>query len=141
MKKQTDFTIYSDGGSRGNPGEAAYGYVIYDKDGSVFHKEGKRLGHQTNNYAEYMGIIKAFEYITKNTSTRPLNVACFLDSMLVAQQMSGNWKIKHENIRNLYFTAQQLAEPLGEISYSQIPRAQNKEADKLVNMALDGELE
>ncbi len=141
MKKQIDFTIYSDGGSRGNPGEAAYGYIIYDAEGGVFHKEGQRLGHQTNNFAEYMGIIRALEFLTKNTQTRPLKVGCFLDSMLVTQQMSGNWKIKHENIRNLFLTARQLAETLGQVTYTQIPRELNKEADKLVNLALDREIE
>src|SRR5690606_876046 len=97
----------------------------------------KTLGVATNNVAEYMGVLRALEHLTKNTEKRPLKVTCYMDSMLVAQQLSGNWKIKNEALRNLYFSIKKIEDDLGEISYIAIPREQNKEADALVNKALD----
>lgn len=138
MKKQIDFTVFSDGGSRGNPGEAACGFIIYNSEREVFHQAGVRLGINTNNVAEYMGVLKALEFLTKNTQNRPLNVACFMDSQLVANQLSDKWKLKNETLRGLYFSVKELEQQMGTVMYTPVPREQNKEADRLVNQALDG---
>jgi probable phosphoglycerate mutase len=127
--------IEADGGSRGNPGEAAYGAVLVDAHtGEVIAERGERIGVATNNVAEYRGLIAGLELYLEHTPDAELEVR--LDSKLVVQQMSGVWKIKHPDIKPLATTAHRLA-PFG-TTYTWVPREQNKRADRLVNEALDG---
>lgn len=129
--------IFCDGGSRGNPGEAAYGFVIFDESQSVMYKEGKKLGIQTNNFAEYTAVIKALEWVLKNTG-KETQIDFFLDSKLVVEQLSGHWKIKSESIRALYTSVKKLERTFAaKITYSHVFREKNKEADSMVNQALD----
>jgi ribonuclease HI len=131
------FIIFGDGGSRGNPGEAAYGFAVFDENEVSIYNEGKRLGIATNNFAEYMAVVSALEWILKNHPAAE-RIYFKLDSLLIASQMSGKFKIKHPSMRELYMKAKRLEQQLSaQITYSQIPRAQNKTADKLVNDALD----
>lgn len=137
MKIPTKLIIYGDGGSRGNPGEAAYGFVIFDEQNNVIYKEGKRLGVNTNNVAEYSAVINAYRWVIEHMPNIE-QITFRLDSLLVARQMDGKFKVKHPSMRELFITAKRLESQLqAQIIYSQIPREQNKAADKLVNDALD----
>lgn len=141
MDKSKTYTIYCDGGARGNPGPAAYGFVVYS-DGSKVYEEGKFIGDTTNNVAEYSAVIAALKYISGQSANEELlTISFILDSQLVAEQLSGRWKIKNENLRKLVVTVKELERELhAKISYRNVPREQNKEADRLVNLALDNNL-
>lgn len=131
------FTIFSDGGSRGNPGQAAYGFVIYDDRKQVLFKEGREIGIATNNVAEYMGIVSALQYL-RDHGERGIEIAFFMDSELAARQLQGVYQVKNEQLRSLFYTVKRLQEELeADIIFSSIPRTQNIEADALVNQALD----
>jgi len=139
--KNIDLIVYSDGGARGNPGNAAYGFVIYNKDNEVVFKEGRTIGITTNNVAEYQGVINALKWMYNNWNKQEFKAQIYLDSLLVVSQLNGLYKVKHEGLRNLFFTVKELEGKLkAKITYSAIPREQNKEADKLVNLALDGKI-
>lgn len=136
MITQENLTIYCDGGSRNNPGEAAYGFVVYD-DNKKIHEEGRRIGIATNNVAEYTAVIEALKWVTahyKNTK----KLMFFLDSSLAVNQLNGIFKIKSEHLRDLFFTIKSL-EKMHQLStvFTAIPREKNKAADRMVNLALD----
>jgi broad specificity phosphatase PhoE/ribonuclease HI len=131
----TSVLVEADGGSRGNPGNAAYGAVLKDAEtGRVIAERGERIGVATNNVAEYRGLIAGLELYREYADGADLEVR--LDSKLVVEQMSGNWKVKHPSMRPLAIEANRLA-PLG-TRYTWVPRAQNAHADRLANEALDG---
>jgi probable phosphoglycerate mutase len=126
--------IEADGGSRGNPGDAAYGAVLMDADsGEVIAERAECIGIATNNVAEYRGLIAGLELYQEHTPGADLEVR--LDSKLVVEQMSGRWKIKHPDLRPLATAAERLA-PAG-TTYTWIPREQNEHADRILNAALD----
>jgi probable phosphoglycerate mutase len=127
--------VEADGGSRGNPGPAAYGALVKDADtGRVLAEDGTTIGVASNNVAEYRGLIAG---LTMARTVAPeAAVEVRMDSKLVVEQMSGNWKIKHPDMKPLALEANRLA-PSG-TTYTWVPRAQNKHADRLVNDALDG---
>jgi len=132
--------IYTDGGSRGNPGEAAWGFYITDEKGVALVGKGQKIGINTNNVAEYMALIEAFKYLQEHRELLrdTSGIAVRMDSKLVCMQMQGHWKVKHANMIPLFHQAQQLAMALGEkITYTHIPREQNTMADMYVNRALD----
>ncbi|HTW15445.1 MAG TPA: bifunctional RNase H/acid phosphatase [Nocardioides sp.] len=127
--------IEADGGSRGNPGPAAYGAVLRDAaTGEVIAEDGSTLGVATNNVAEYQGLIAGLRLAQEFAPDAEIEVR--MDSKLVVEQMSGNWKIKHPDMKPLAAEAARLA-PRG-TSYTWIPRERNSHADGLVNDALDG---
>ncbi len=137
--KESSVDIYCDGGSRGNPGEASYGVVVV-KNGKKIYEEGKKIGIATNNTAEYTAVVGALKYISK-IKDHITEIQFFLDSKLVVEQLSGKWKIKNENLRNLYYSIKTLEPSLGvKITYSHIPREENSAADRMVNLALDGKV-
>ncbi len=137
MKLPSKLVIFGDGGSRGNPGEAAYGFAVFDEEGKNIYGEGKRLGIATNNVAEYSAVINALRWVLENDPSVSL-IHFKLDSLLVASQMAGKFKIKHPSMKELFITAKRLEGELSaQIIYSQIPRIQNTAADTLVNKALD----
>ena len=127
--------IYTDGGARGNPGPAAAGYVIY-ADGAAI--EGKKyLGEkQTNNYAEYEAVSLALEH-AKSVGLSGRDVTLRLDSKLVVEQISGNWKIKEPTLKPMAAKAHVLLKDFKTWRFEYVPREQNKVADRLVNEALD----
>lgn len=135
--------INTDGGSRGNPGEAAIGVVFSDAEGKELHTYQQCIGIATNNEAEYRAIITALELLTKSQwfSTNNISnkkVICRLDSQLVVEQINGNYKIKQDHLRILIGEIRQLIEQIHlNVTFIHIPREQNKRADKLVNLALD----
>lgn len=128
--------VEADGGSRGNPGPAAYGAVVKDADtGRILAEEGATIGVDTNNVAEYRGLIAGLR--AAYTLDRTAEIEARLDSKLIVEQMSGRWKIKNANIRRLVDEAT-AAFPVQSVRYKWVPREQNKHADRLVNDALDG---
>ncbi len=127
--------IQADGGSRGNPGPAAYGAVLSDADtGEVLAEDGTTIGVATNNVAEYCGLIAGLKLAAEFAPEADIEVR--MDSKLVVEQMSGNWKIKHPDMKPLAMEANRLA-PFG-TTYTWVPRERNKHADRLANEALDG---
>jgi ribonuclease H / adenosylcobalamin/alpha-ribazole phosphatase len=127
--------IEADGGSRGNPGPAGYGAVVRTADRSTVLAESKQaIGRATNNVAEYRGLIAGLDDAVKLGATE---VAVFMDSKLVVEQMSGRWKVKHPDLVELHTQARKLASRFDRISYEWIPRARNSHADRLANEAMD----
>ena len=130
--------IYTDGASRGNPGVAAYGFTIADDGGRLLHEEGGFIGITTNNVAEYKAVLKALETVSKKFGqVNGLQMELFADSKLVAEQLSGRYKIKSPHLKPIIEKVQILALNLGGVTYNHIPRWQNTRADKLANEALD----
>ena len=136
MKNQekSRYRIYCDGACRGNPGDAAYGFVIYDEDGAIIGEGKKKIGHATNNIAEYQGLIGALNEAVKLDLK---NVVVHMDSQLIVRQMRGEYKIKQPKLKVLQKKARSLCERLEGCSFIDISREQNKVADKLANIALD----
>jgi probable phosphoglycerate mutase len=129
--------VEADGGSRGNPGPAAYGALVRDPEtGRVIAQQAATLGIATNNVAEYNGLIAGLELARDHVPDASIEVR--MDSKLVIEQMAGRWKIKHPDMKPLAMKAQSLA-PFG-TEWTWVPRAQNAAADALANMALDGKL-
>ena len=130
--------IYTDGASRGNPGSASYGFTISDENRKLLHEEGEYIGKTTNNVAEYTGVIAALKFVKEKYGDKlPVKIDLFADSKLLAEQLSGRYKIKHPNLRPLFDQIKILEMELGSILYTHVPRDKNKEADRLANKALD----
>lgn len=126
----------ADGGSRGNPGPAAYGSALL-RDGVLVADRGETIGIATNNVAEYRGLIGALELAREHAGGQPLEVR--MDSKLVIEQMAGRWKIKHPDMKPLAMRAQAIVRDLGPVTWTWVPRAQNARADALANAALDAQ--
>ncbi len=129
-----EIIIYTDGGSRGNPGPAAGGYILTDKAKNQLCARGVFLGETTNNVAEYTGFIKALE-AAKSIGARCVTV--FSDSELLVRQINGQYRVKSENLVELYNSALELLSTFGSWKVIHVPRDKNSAADKLVNLALD----
>ncbi|YAL82104.1 bifunctional RNase H/acid phosphatase [Dermacoccaceae bacterium W4C1] len=132
--------VEADGGSRGNPGVAGYGALVRDADGTVLAERAEPLGKASNNVAEYSGLIAGLEAARDIDPAAEVEVR--MDSKLVVEQMSGRWKIKHEDMRRLAIQARDVAAEIsaagGSVRYGWIPRAENSAADKLSNDGMDG---
>jgi ribonuclease HI len=136
MAEATVLTIHTDGASRGNPGDAAFAYVI-ERDGQTPIEEADCLGQMTNNQAEYIALIRALERALElGTHHR---VIVHSDSELMVKQMNGEYRVKNEELRGLYEQACALRGRFeGPVTIRHVRREQNKRADKLCNEALDG---
>jgi ribonuclease H / adenosylcobalamin/alpha-ribazole phosphatase len=129
------FVVETDGGSRGNPGPAAFGALVRDADsGEVLAQQGEFLGVVSNNVAEYSGLVAGLRMAAALDPDCTVEVRA--DSKLVVEQMSGRWKIKHEDMRRLALQARGVLDP-ARVSYTWVPRALNKDADRLANEAMD----
>jgi len=126
--------LSTDGGARGNPGPAAYGYVLEDEDGTVLDARGETIGVATNNVAEYRALIAGLEKAVE-LSIDELEVIS--DSELLVKQMQGEYRVKNEALRELNDEANFLEKKLGRVRYKAVRREHNELADKLVNDALD----
>ena len=127
--------VEADGGSRGNPGPAGYGAVVLDpQTGAVLVERAESIGSATNNVAEYGGLIAGLNAAAALGATE---VDVRMDSKLVVEQMSGRWQIKHQGLRPLAAQAADLVRRFRTVSFTWIPRAQNKRADALANKAMD----
>jgi ribonuclease HI len=132
------FIVEADGGSRGNPGPAAYGAVVRDADTfDVLASEGLPIGRATNNVAEYRGLIAGLEMARELDPAAAVEVR--MDSKLVIEQMAGRWRVKHPDMKPLALQAARLRPT--QVIWTWVPRELNKAADSLVNRALDGEPE
>ena len=127
--------LFTDGGARGNPGPAAYGYVLEAEDGTVLAARGERIGVATNNVAEYRALIAGLE---KAVELAVPEVEVVSDSELLVKQMNGEYRVKNAALQDLSIQASRLARELGKVSYTAVRREHNKLADQLVNEALDG---
>ena len=136
--KKDKLKIYCDGGARGNPGPAAAAFVVL-KNRTVFHQESKYLGKATNNVAEYEAVLLAWHWLAnQDFKSSSVLIEFYLDSNLVVNQLSGNFKIKNENLWNLYHSIKSLEKKNSmTASYQFIRRSQNKRPDDLVNEELD----
>lgn len=127
--------VEADGGSRGNPGPAGYGAVVWSADRTSVLAEAKEaIGVATNNVAEYRGLVAG---LTEAARLGAAEVAVFMDSKLVVEQMAGRWKVKHPDLITLHRQARELASRFDHVRYSWIPREQNSHADRLANEAMD----
>jgi ribonuclease H / adenosylcobalamin/alpha-ribazole phosphatase len=126
--------LSTDGGARGNPGPAAYGYVLEADDGHVLAAHGEAIGTATNNVAEYRALIAGLEKALE-LGVDELDVIS--DSELVVKQMRGEYKVKNEALRDLWTEAGELADRLGSVAFKAVRREHNELADRLVNEALD----
>jgi probable phosphoglycerate mutase len=137
-RSERRLVVEADGGSRGNPGPAAYGALVRDAStGETLMAEGLAIGETTNNVAEYRGLIAGLEMARLVDPDAPVEVR--MDSKLVIEQMAGRWRVKHPDMKPLALQAARLR-PL-EVIWTWVPRELNKAADALVNRALDGEPE
>lgn len=130
-------TAYFDGGARSNPGPAGYGVHIVDDQGTVLAELHGSLGIATNNVAEYHGLIAALQWAGENDVAR-LTVKG--DSLLIIEQMRGNYKVKNEGLKPLYLQARMLVMQLGDVRFEHVPREQNKDADRLSNVGMDANI-
>lgn len=132
----TKAKLFTDGGSRGNPGPSALGYAILDETDSIIHKEGEYLGITTNNQAEYRALKAGMEKALE-LGIRELEV--FADSMLVINQVNGSWKMKNQELLPVYTDIKALTQKFERITFTHVPRAMNKLADGMVNECLDSQ--
>jgi len=126
--------LFTDGGARGNPGPAAYGFVLETEDGTVLAAEGRAIGVATNNVAEYSGLVAG---LRKAVELHVPDVEVVSDSELLVKQMRGEYRVKNETLRALFVEASTLARTLDSVEYRHVKRAHNELADRLVNEALD----
>ena len=127
-------TAYVDGGARGNPGPAGYGAYILDANGSVLAELYAPLGKTTNNVAEYNGLLAALRWALEHGHDR---VHVRADSLLLVEQMRGNYRVKNEGLKPLHYEAQRLAARIGTVTFEHVRRELNKEADRLSNLGMD----
>lgn len=128
-------TAFFDGGARSNPGPAGYGVYIVDDLGNVLAELHGSLGVNTNNVAEYNGLIAALTWAVEH-DVREITVKG--DSLLIIEQMRGNYKVKHEGLKPLHMKARMLVMQIGNVKFEHVPREQNKDADRLSNVGMDG---
>jgi ribonuclease HI len=126
--------LSTDGGARGNPGPAAYGFVLETEDGTVLAAEGEAIGMATNNVAEYRALVAGLE---RAAELGVDEVEVVSDSELLVKQMRGEYKVKNEALRALWLEAGRLAGRIGNVTYKAVRREHNELADRLVNEALD----
>jgi probable phosphoglycerate mutase len=127
-------TAYVDGGARGNPGPAGYGAYIVDTDGTVLDELHAPLGKATNNVAEYHGLLAALRWALERGVAR-LHIRA--DSLLLVEQMRGNFRVKNARLLPLYQEAQRLAGQVGVVTYEHVRRELNRDADRLSNLGMD----
>jgi len=126
--------LYTDGGARGNPGPGAAGVVLKDEKGKTIKKVGTYLGVCTNNEAEYKALILGLKTAKKEGATQ---IESYVDSMLVAKQLNGEYKVKDLKMRKLWNKIKELEKSFKRISYRHVKREKNTDADSLVNEVLD----
>jgi ribonuclease HI len=126
--------LFTDGGSRGNPGPAAYAYVLEAEDGTVLDARGETIGVATNNVAEYAALVAGLERAAE-LGTTELEVVS--DSELLVKQMRGEYRVKNRALQDLFLDASRLARAIERVTYTAVRREHNELADSLVNEALD----
>lgn len=132
-RPQAYLVAHVDGGARGNPGPAGYGVVIEDEAGRPIARLHRFLGHRTNNYAEYSGLLAALEYALE----RKMGLEVWSDSELMVKQLNGQYKVRSPELKVLYEQARGMIRQLGWFKIRHVRREQNREADRLANAAMD----
>ena len=127
-------TLYTDGGARGNPGPAAFAYVLSAADGTVLDARGEVIGVATNNVAEYRALVAGLERAVADGLRR---VEVRSDSELMVKQMRGEYRVKNRDLQELFLQASRAARAIGDVTYTHVRREHNELADRLVNEALD----
>lgn len=127
-------TAHVDGGARGNPGSAGFGVVITDEHGQILSEFYQGIGIATNNVAEYRALLAALEWCAAHGHT---HVHVRSDSLLLVEQMNGNYRVKHEGLLPLYRQARHLIARVGEVTFEHVRREHNKDADRLANLGMD----
>ena len=128
------FVAYIDGGARGNPGPAGFGVRIERPDGALVEEFSESIGTATNNVAEYRGLLAALEWARRHAARR---VHVRSDSLLLVQQMLGNYKVKNAGLQPLHARARMLARQIGRVDFEHVGRSLNAHADRLANEAMD----
>lgn len=140
-EEQKTLRVFLDGGSRGNPGEAAIGFVVYEGDRREILRFGKSIGIATNNYAEYMALVEALrwlsEYLDNHRHETNQPVEIYSDSELVVHQMNSRYRVRDPHIAPLFKEARGMIEKLGCVELKHIRREENKITDWIVNRVLD----
>src|SRR3989344_808966 len=134
------FIVHTDGGSRGNPGPAAIGVVICNEKDQVLKEYGEYIGETTNNEAEYRAVISALQKIKSQwgkENAKKSVVKVYADSELLVKQLNGQYKITHPTTQKYFIELWNLKIDFAEVTFTAVPREQNKQADKMVNQALD----
>ncbi|MDA1334454.1 MAG: ribonuclease HI family protein [bacterium] len=134
--------IYTDGGSRGNPGPSALGVSIKDSSGKILREFGETLGRRTNNEAEYEAIVaglKKAKAMLGKTKAKKMTIDMRMDSELACRQLNHIYKVENEKIIPLFLQIWNLMLDFGEVTFTHVLRDKNKDADRMVNEALDGE--
>lgn len=126
--------LHADGGARGNPGPAGIGVVIFGEDDEVIGEIAQGIGHATNNVAEYTALIEGLKMSQELGVT---DIAVFLDSELVVRQLSGEWKIKNDRLRQLAVTARRMLNSFDSATIEHVRREFNADADRLANQGMD----
>lgn len=140
MAEKHKLIVYTDGGSRGNPGPAALGVVICDEKKNMIKEYGEAIGVKTNNEAEYAAVISALKKIKAlfgKEKAKKTEVNFKMDSEFVMKQLNGEYRIAEERMHPLFIAVWNLRMDFAKVSFSHIPREENKEADRMVNHALD----
>lgn len=140
MSKPEKLIVYTDGGSRGNPGPAGIGVVICDMDGRMIKEYGEKIGVKTNNEAEYAAVIFALKKIKAlfgKEKTKKMEIEMRMDSEFVASQLNGDYKVEEERMFPLFIAVWNLKMDFAKVTFSHVPREKNRAADRLVNQALD----
>ena len=140
--KDKKIIIYTDGGSRGNPGKAAIGVVIKNSKNYLIKRYSKAIGEATNNEAEYEAVIFALQKVNQlfgKQKIKELDIELRLDSELVARQLNAQYKVEEERLFPLFIKIWNIKIDFGDIVFKEIPREENREADRLVNEILDKE--
>ena len=132
--QRVEIVAYVDGGARGNPGPAGYGVRIERSDGTLIEEFSNAIGVATNNVAEYRGLIAALEWVESGGYR---SVALRSDSLLLVEQMRGNYKVRNVGLQPLHAKARLLAHQIGRVRFEHVPRALNAHADRLANEAMD----
>jgi len=127
-------TLWTDGGSRGNPGPAAYAFVLEAEDGTVLEARGEAIGVATNNVAEYRALVAG---LARAGEAGVSELEVVSDSELLVKQMRGEYRVKNAALQTLFLEASRLAREVGAVSYRAVRREHNELADRLVNEALD----
>lgn len=131
-----DLRIYTDGASRGNPGNAAWAYVILDEQENPVTNQSGYIGHSTNNQAEYFAVIRALQRASGLTRGK---IELYSDSQLLVNQVTGSWKVKDDELRRLYRRVRSLVDQFKEVNFTHLPRENPNigKADRLCNLRLD----
>ena len=136
-----NYTLYTDGGARGNPGPAATGVVVYDTAGRELGHFSTYLGRATNNQAEYQALILGLGRVQKLVGDAhrlgEVIVTVLMDSELIVRQLTGEYRVKNRELKPLHAKVEELVAKFGRVTFRHIPREQNSRADKLVNRTLD----